>query len=227
MTASKLKRSIIVALKQNMLPGLILQSFAISLALAYFFIPASAPVFNFFGELKATHTWRYSAIATSIFGGLLPFLYLLATRQIREGAARVAVFYLIFWAIKGVEVDFFYRLQGHIFGNDNHFYTILKKVLVDQLIYSPLWTTPSIALIYLWRDCNFSLRDWWQKIHDEEVWKLHIPTVIVSSWLIWFPAVSIIYTMPPLLQVPLFNLVLCFFVLLLATLSKNRQERSG
>jgi hypothetical protein len=40
--------------------------------------------------------------------------------------------------------------------------------------------------------------------------------------LIWIPAVSIIYSMPNELQIPLFNLVLCFWVLLLNVLNKPR-----
>lgn len=46
----------------------------------------------------------------------------------------------------------------------------------------------------------------------------------ISNWLIWIPAVSVIYMMPVDLQLPLFNIVLLFFGLLVAVLSKNERE---
>ena len=215
-----LTQHILRALRQNIVPGLILQSIAVAIASCYFFWPASQGFFAFFGELKSEYGWVYSMIATAIFAGVIPFLYLFYTRQIAQSYAKVFWFYVIFWAIKGVEVDFFYRLQGFWFGNTLDFTTIAKKVLVDQFIYSAFWAAPGIAVAYLWRDCNFSLREWRTKL-DRELFTLKIPTTVISNWLVWIPSVSIIYTMPPALQIPLFNLVLCFFVLLLASLSRN------
>jgi hypothetical protein len=54
-----------------------------------------------------------------------------------------------------------------------------------------------------------------------EFFLVKIPTVILSNWLVWIPAVSVVYAMPTELQIPLFNLVLCFWVLLLAVLNKK------
>jgi len=40
--------------------------------------------------------------------------------------------------------------------------------------------------------------------------------VMVSIWAVWLPAVVIIYSFPSPLQLPLFNIVLCFWCLLLS-----------
>ncbi len=213
-------QNILRALKQNFIPGLILQTVALGVASCYFFWPDSRVFFSFFGDLKATHGWLYSMISTAIFAGIIPFLYLYFTRQIQQSLVKVFLFYIVFWSIKGVEVDFFYQLQGFWFGNELNFETIFKKVMVDQFIYSALWAAPGITIVYLWKDCNFSFSAL-RKNLNQELFTLKIPTTVISNWLVWIPAVSIIYTMPPPLQIPLFNLVLCFFVLLLASLTKN------
>jgi hypothetical protein len=45
--------------------------------------------------------------------------------------------------------------------------------------------------------------------------------VTFSQWMVWIPAVSIIYCLPSALQIPLFNLVVCFWVLLLTFVSRR------
>lgn len=214
-----LKQNIANGFKQNLIPGLVLQSFALSMALCYYFWPSSQWVFEYFAELKIQYGWRYAAIATGLFGGVLPFIFLVMCKQIQKGFLALFLFYVIFWALKGMEVNAFYQLQALWFGNDSSMATVIKKTLCDQLIYSFFWAAPSITIAYLWRDCGFNFRQTFMALKRPSFWTLHMPTIIVSNWLVWCPTVAIIYSMPPALQLPISNLVLCFFVLLLATLS--------
>lgn len=215
-----LRHNIFLALKQNMIPGLFLQALALTIALCYFFLPESQPVFNYFSELKLTYGWVYAAIATALFGGLIPFVYLYVSGQIKAQPLYVGLFYMCFWAYKGVEVNYLYHYQGVLFGHEANFSTIASKTAVDQFIYSALWACPSIVVAYLWMEQGFNLKRWREGL-TRELFTMKIPTVVISNWLIWIPAVSVVYLMPPELQVPLFNLVLCFFVLLLAVLNRK------
>jgi hypothetical protein len=217
-----IKTTIVHALKQNLLPGLVLQMFALVIVCTYFFVPVSQPVFAWFGLLKQEYGYGYSFIATAFFGGLLPFLYLWFTNALdsRRSVLGLLVFYLAFWGLKGVEVDFFYRLQGEWFGYHNTLTTIACKTAVDQFLYSALWAAPGITIVYLWVSQGYDIKGWWHAM-DREFFCVKIPTVIFSNWLVWIPAVSIVYSMPQDLQIPLFNLVLCFWVLLLAILNKK------
>lgn len=223
MSVAQLTHDLKSAFKQNLVPAIILQSFALSIAICYFFWPASHNVFSFFAELKAQYGWRYAGVSTAIFAGIIPFLYLLATNKVASGKITLLIFYVLFWAYKGIEINFVFQLQSWLFGSTFNFETVVKKTLADQLIYAPLWVVPSIVLTYLWRDLNFSFRRWRHAIKQPELWQLKIPTVIISNWLIWVPAVAIIYSMPPMLQIPMFNLVMCFFVILLASLQHKAQ----
>ena len=214
--------SIYAALKNTIVPGIVLQFFALLILLAYFSVPSARSYFNFFGTLKNDFGFGYSFVATAIFGGLIPFIYLWLSGRLPAGRsiAAIGIFYTLFWGYKGIEVDLFYRLQGVWFGTGNDVATLAIKVAVDQLIYSALWAAPSITLSYLWLQAGFNLKAWWHSI-DRHYLLQTLPVVIVSNWLVWIPAVSIIYSMPTELQVPLFNLVLCFWVLLLAVLNKR------
>lgn len=217
-----IKKSIVAALKQNLLPGLVLQFFALAIVLVYFFVPASQPVYTWFGVLKHEYGSVYAFIATAFFGGLIPFVYLWATKRIdpSRSAFALLLFYVIFWGLKGIEVDFFYQLQGYWFGYDNTVKTIATKVAVDQFIYSAFWAAPTITIPYLWVEHRFNFRASAAAL-DKSFFFEKIPTVIFSNWLVWIPAVSIVYSMPQDLQIPLFNLVLCFWVLILAVLNKK------
>ena len=69
----------------------------------------------------------------------------------------------------------------------------------------------------MWKDNGFS----WSKTKphiNKSLLTMKIPTTILTTWLIWIPAVSVIYMMPSDLQIPLFNIVLCLFALILAIL---------
>lgn len=221
-----LKHNIKNALKQNIVPGLILQSVAIAIACSYFFWPASQPVFAFFSALKVDYGWRYALIATGIFGGLIPLFYLYVIGQVKGKLWILILFHFAFWAYRGVEINLVYQLQAWLFGNELNFVTIVQKTAVDQFIYSALWAAPTIIVIYRWRDAGFNFSRWIKSM-DKSFWRLEIPTVIISNWLIWIPAASIIYTMPAPLQLPLFNLVLCFFVILIASLGPEKQASNA
>ncbi|BCD95989.1 hypothetical protein [Marinagarivorans cellulosilyticus] len=211
------------ALKQNLIPGICLQIFALALALAYFKWPAAAPVFNAFAELKLSYGWGYSLVATAIFGGLIPFAYLWFTGLVRSAVLPILLFYVFFWAYKGVEVDLFYSAQAHWFGTGSDWPTLIKKTLVDQFIYGTFWAAPTMAIGYAWKEAGFSFSRL-RGLLNRDFFFLQIPTTLVTNWLIWIPAVLIIYSMPMALQIPLFNLVLCFFVLLLTTISQRKPE---
>jgi hypothetical protein len=205
------------AIGANLLPGLCLQLFALIIGLSYFYWPASQQTFQFFANLKAEYGGLYAVISTSIFGGLLPFLYMFVSGKIRFLVIQQLFFYLLIWAVLGGVINVFYGFQVMLFGEGTDWVTIVKKTAFDQFVFSVFITAPFIALAFLWKDQQFN----WQKtkMYFDDLIKVQIPTTVVTTWIIWIPAVSLIYMMPSDLQIPLFNLVLCFFVLILAILN--------
>jgi hypothetical protein len=214
---ARLVTNIKSAMGANLLPGLCLQLFALTIGLSYFYWPASQQTFQFFADLKAEYGAVYAVISTSIFGGLLPFLYLFSRGKVRFSPFIQLLFYIIIWAVLGGLINAFYGLQIVLFGEGTDWLTILKKTSFDQFVFTVFVTSPLIALAFLWKDQQFNWHK--TKMYFDDLIKVQIPTTIVTTWIIWIPAVSLIYMMPSNLQIPLFNLVLCFFVLILAILN--------
>ena len=211
----------LAGMKQNALPGLALWVLALLLVAADWLSPSAHAVFQSVGLWKSRYGFAFSATTTAFFGGAVPFLFLLVTGRIRRNrwAAELA-FYTLFWAYKGVEVDLLYRLQSHLFGDHAAPGTIVRKVLVDQFIYNPIWSAPISALAFMWRESSFSLRAMKSRLGFDFV-TFSVPVTLMSTWAVWMPAVTIIYCLPAPLQIPLFNLVLCFWVLVLSFISKR------
>lgn len=219
-TASPWRQSLAAA-RANLIPGLLLQAFALAVLLAYYFHAPSREAMDSLADLKTRWGWRYSFTATALFGGLLPFLYLRLNPLTRAATPLShGVFYLLFWAIKGVEVDLFYQFQGRIFGNDTAASTIAAKVMVDQFVYSVLWATPGAQFAYYWKDTGFSFARM-RELRWAPFCKENLPKALIALWAVWVPAVTIIYSLPPALQIPLFNIVLCFYALLFATVNRG------
>jgi hypothetical protein len=120
----------------------------------------------------------------------------------------------------GFVIDALYTQQAVWFGADNHLATVTKKVALDQLVFSTCVSCPFLTVMYLWKDKEFDLAAT-KAFINREFFVLQIPTTIAANWLVWTPAVCVIYALPSSLQIPLFNLVLCFFVLLLAVIRRD------
>jgi hypothetical protein len=211
----------LAGMKQNALPGLALWILALLLVCADWLSPSAHAVFQSVGMWKSRYGLAFSATTTAFFGGVVPFLFLLVSGRIRrDRLVAEFTFYMLFLAYKGVEVDLFYRLQSHLFGDHAAPGTILRKVLVDQFVYNPIWVAPTSALAFLWKESSFS----WKVMKSRlgfDFMTFSVPVTLMSTWAVWIPAVAIIYCLPAPLQIPLFNLVLCFWVLVLSFISKS------
>ena len=213
--------------RANLLPGAALWFVGLVVVLLYYLAPATRTAFDWVSDLKLQYGYLYSGIATAVFGGFIPFLYLWASKQIPSGAVRSwGLFFVLYWAFRGIEVDAFYRLQAWLFGDDSGWRTVLTKVAVDQFVYCPIWSAPLTAICYGWKDAGFSWSAFRPKM-NREFFSFEIPSILLSIWIVWIPATAIIYSLPLTLQIPLFNLVLCFFVLLISVLSTNRETEKA
>jgi hypothetical protein len=209
--------------RANLLPGLALQAFALALVLAYFW---HAPTHAALDRLSA---WRselgvtFASLSTGLFGGLLPFLYLKATSDRYtwpQGALITA-----FWAYKGLEIDLWYRALAHLVGEGHAPATVATKMLLDQFLYCPLIAIPLTTLAYAYAETHFNARAVLTDLRAPRWYARRVLPLLLSNLGVWVPAVCIIYALPTPLQLPLQNIVLCFFTLLLAHLA--RQQPNG
>ena len=205
----------------NLRPALVLQAFALAIVCGYFWSAPVKAALDVVGALKLRYGYGYSAVATCLFGGLVPYAVLsLAGRIPRQRRWLELAFYALLWLWKGMEVDALYRSQAVWFGEGTGFATIAMKTLVDQFGYVPLWAAPSQVLLFTWKDAGFSLAST-RAAFQRQSFGQRVLVVVFSTWVVWIPAVAIVYSLPSALQVPLFNLVLCFWCLLMSFISRE------
>lgn len=205
----------------NLVPGLALQALALALVLAYYHLPTVQAALERLSAFRVRTGYAYGIVATAFFGGLLPVLYLHLRRSTRARfTAAQGLGLILFWGYKGLEIDLFYRFLAWAVGEDNAPGTIVKKTIIDQLIYCPLFAVPLTWLMYAWLESNYRWSPVADRLRAPRWYARDVLPILVSNVVVWVPAVAIIYVMPTPLQLPLQNIVLCFFTLLLAHLTR-------
>lgn len=208
----------LAAARKNFWPGLVLQGVALALVLLYYFHAPTRNALLRIPEFKRQVGILFPLLATAVTGGLIPFLFLAARREIPAGRHTSHLLFMLgFWASQGLVIDVLYRAQAAVFGDQADFPTVLKKTLADQFLFCPLWSAPFAAVAMRWKDCDFSFHALRAGL-TLRVFAVETMTVLMGIWSVWIPAVAITYSLPLALQFPIFSVVLCFWSLLLAAL---------
>lgn len=208
--------------RANLVPGLALQVFAVGLVLAYYRWPAAE------AALREVTAWRersgllFPIVITTLCGGVIPFLYLRAQRATRaEHPWRDLWFFAGYWAYRGFEIDLFYRMLARVVGTGHDVGTLAAKVALDQFVYCSLVAVPMMVLAFGWRAEGYS----WSRLKARmrgRFWRHEVLPLYIANCAIWIPAVTAIYALPLPLQLPLCNVVLCFYTLLVAHFSAHQ-----
>ncbi len=213
---------------QNRWPGFWLWLFGVFLIGGYFWLPPIRNALESLGEWKSQLGLLFSIVSTAIFGGLLPVvLPLIVEGKVPKAFVGLLVSNVVFWALKGVEIDLFYRLQAWMFGDKSSFQTIAIKVFIDQVFYAPFIGLFNCVLFYIWRDNGYSLGR--TRISLGPNWYVRkVLPPLISNWCVWLPSVIVIYALPLALQLPVQNLILCFWVLVLVFFAtEEKVENEG
>lgn len=213
------------AAKANFLPGVLLQGIMACVLSLYLFHDGSRAFFLLVGESRQELGVVFAMVSYTFSGALLPeIMRVLLFQRGRVDAGNLQRFVTLapLWIFMATAVDYFYTAQNEWFGFGNGFSTVATKVLVDQLLYSPLFATPVIAGYFAIRAGGF------QKAAIASVFRLQFLTetllpVQLASWMIWLPGVTFVYIMPPPLQIPFAVLVHTFWVLILTTISERNK----
>lgn len=209
----------LAAARKNFWPGLALQGVALAVVLLYYFHAPTGELLSRIPGLKERMGLLFPVLATAVTGGLIPFALLAARREIPAGRRGSHLLFMLgFWAVNGLIIDFLYRAQAEVFGDQVDALTVVRKTLVDQFVFCPLWSAPFAAVAMRWKDGGFSFRALRAGL-TRRLFLLDTLAVLLGIWAVWIPAVAMVYSLPLALQFPIFSVVLCFWSLLLAALS--------
>jgi len=227
-TASALRepawRSGFRSARANLGPGLVLQLLALTLVTAYYQHEPTRIALNRLADWRNQIGVVFAIISTGLFGGFLPVLYLWfqsGSRRKYDWMQCAAI--TAFWAYKGFEVDLLYRLLARFIGSGHDFPTIAAKTAFDQFVYCPLFAVPFTVVVYEIVASRFDLAAFRRDVREGGWFRRKILPLLISNLWVWLPTACIIYSLPTALQLPLQNLVLFFFTLLVAHLSYRHQ----
>ncbi len=212
------------AFRQNRVPCVLLNVLVIALVASYYLMPSVAGVWQAIGEFKERWSYAFSLASTIFAAVLMPtFVQWWCGVLPPEGRLKRVLLLMLFWGYRGMEIDLFYRVMGWVYGTGHDAATLLKKVATDQFVMSPLWFVPTYLIALRWVDHGGSIARTRASL-NRDFWLRTCPTVMVTNWLIWIPALALIYSLPPALQFPLFAVVMTFFILLVTLMARERKD---
>ena len=209
--------------RANLVPGVVLWLIGSVLVFAYYCHAPTHAALERLTELHARMGLTFSLLGTMICGGLLPILYLRRDPAVRgDYQLKNCLFLLAFWAYKGVEVELWYRGLAHFVGSDNGARTIVIKGALDQFLYSPFFAVPLTVLVFTFNHAGLRLGPVLADIRAGSWYRRQVLPTIVANAALWIPMVCLVYALPLPLQTLLFDLALCFCILLVAHITRRR-----
>jgi hypothetical protein len=124
------------------------------------------------------------------------------------------------WGLMGMIVDVFYRCQTAWFGDGSSVAAVVPKVIVDQFLFSPLFSNP-VMVGYFALCAGAFRREAWRQVLQIGFYVEKVVPVMVAGWMIWIPGVTVVYSMPQLLQIPVAVIIQCFWVLVFTTIGER------
>lgn len=209
--------------RANLVPGLVLWLVGLALVIAYYH---HAPTHAALEQLVSLHErvgLIFPIVATMICGGLLPILYLRRDPALRaDYQFKNCVFLLLFWAYKGVEIEYWYRLLSHVVGSGHDVRTVAIKCFLDQAVYCPIFAVPVTVLGFAFNHAGLRFAPVIADLRAGGWYRRHVLPNLVANAAIWVPVVCLVYSLPLSLQALLFDLVLCFYILIIAHITRRK-----
>lgn len=186
---------------------LFIQLVALGVVLSYYLIEGTAGLFTTLANWKVTGGLYFSASTTVISGGVLPELI---KRQFRAAgmaapSAGELCHQFMMWAVLGIMVDIFYRVQNALFGEGTDALTLLIKIIVDQGIFAPFICLPFITLWFVLREVDYAPKAFLAFIRFKKIRNRVLP-LWATGLCFWPIMLCIIFSLPAPLQFPLFLL---------------------
>ena len=183
---------------------------AVLMVLAFYHIPAADAVFGPLAKWQMQSGWVAAFLNRMIFCGVIPGVFLWVVKSIRPPRPLLMIAVYSLWGgLWGAACDGFFTLQTVVFGAGTDVATLVKKTVVDQLVWNVFLCTPVNAVFFPWtardfrsaerRDCHEFLQD--------------CLALLVTNWIVWIPVTVVVYAFPLPLQIQLVGLACSFWML--------------
>lgn len=107
---------------------------------------------------------------------------------------------MVYFAVVGMAVDSLYNWMDVAYGASNaahglNYSAVVKKILTDQFVFSPLVSMPLAALTFLYQDSGFSASSSMDRLRRGGFWKRFFP-LLMTCWMYFGPVTIAMYCLP-------------------------------
>lgn len=208
-------------------PFLLIQACAVAAVAAYFKVPAAAAAFEHLSQLKRSGGLLGSGLAGGLAGVLLPEIaktIALGDRRFDGERWRTMGFHFCFFCLNSMAVDMFYRSLTVLFGDRQTPGIIVAKLLIDQLVFTPLWALPFGATAFALRAHHYNVPALVRGMNWNWA-KHHIVPLLPPNWFYWIPMTVLVYALPSKLQFVLFLFAMAAWSLVLVFIASGEGEK--
>ncbi len=217
------------AAAQN-LPAIVALQAAMGVVVAIYYLwPAGAAVLSRYAAWQHSGGVLGNGLAAALAGGVLSELSLVyfqnkgrwTSTNVENLFFKAAIFFAA-----GCMVYEFYLLQAYLWGQGARLSIVVPKVLLDQLGYTVFWATPYYALLTRWHALRYSGAKLWLELDRHFILERMLP-ILVTNWIFWIPAITLVYSMPTVLQAPLYIFATAIWGLLVAAVGSQDKTSSA
>jgi hypothetical protein len=206
------------------LPSILaLQAAMAAIVAAYYLWPQGSAALSTYAQWQAQGGPLGNGLALGIAGGVLSQLsYVYFQKKGRWQRANVesVAFNFIIFFISGCIVFEFYRMQAVWWGQGTSLSVIVPKVLVDQFVYTVVFSAPYYALLTRWHALGYSGARLGRELKGDFLTERFLP-MLVMNWMFWIPAISFVYAMPTVLEAPLAVFASAIWALLISAIGSQ------
>lgn len=208
------------SVKANLIPGVILQCFAIALIVGYHVSADFRAVLDVVAGWQARFGVVFLCAGYFFFAGLLPSVISWCVPSIRPQKPVLAfLFAILFWSFNGFLIAGLYQFQYWAF-EEGH---LIIKILIDQFVYTPFIGIPIILITHQWKERDYSFSALRSLFHIQEFVRYALP-MLIMNWCIWIPSLIVIYSMPLAIQAHISGLICGFWSLILLQIAARSRK---
>lgn len=202
MNFRELTKPALNAIKSNWRPIVLIQIGFLVFVFLYYRTPSLQKLPESVKALRSQFGLAFTLVSIWIASLVVPEIAKFVTRQ---NEARVTwkdvPFLMAYYGCIGFLLDVFYSFIGRWVGADASFWTVVKKVLLDQLVFSIFLSMPLGTLVFMFRDGGFKPAGFMKLWRAGEFPKRFFP-LLITCWLYFGPVTVAMYSLPVELNFP-------------------------
>ena len=168
----------------------------------YYTLPSLQSLPDQLDNIRRTVTPKIFVVVSIWFVSIVvPEIAKRATRQKVEPITwQDVVLRMVYFAIVGIAVDALYNWMDAAYGASKgehglNLGPVVKKVLTDQFLFSPLVSMPLAAITFLYKDKDFSFSETGKALRAGEFWRRFFP-LLMTCWMYFGPVTIAMYSLP-------------------------------